>query len=520
MPAFRGDDRVQRRFVLVPGSDFGLDALAALEGAGARTLPWEEAVRRHHDLVLAASPKGELQLLDGPLVLLPHGAGFNKALRDGGSADSASGLDATHLIRDGRPLARLHALAHPHQIDRIAARSPEAARRGVVVGDPTLDRLLASTGRRDRYREAFGTGGRRLVVLTSTWGPESLIRRRPGLAAELAALLPYDDWQLGLVVHANVFSEDGAYDLRERLAPAFASGAVLARPYEEWGALLVAADAVVTDHGSTALYAAALGRPVLAACDGGREVVPGSPMAGLLRGAPRFTGADDLPVLEEAVRDGRAGERARRFAAAAFDRQGEALERLRHELYRLLGLEPPDRAPAEAEPLPVPVPSPAVTAPAAFAVRVRADGPVVVVARHPPGADVPLHHLAAEADLAATRQRESAALLYRRTAPEEGADEWAARTLKEFPGCRTAAVVVSRERCFVRRDDGAAYDVRVERREPGPLPDPAAVLSAVHVRLEREPGGGELECAVGGRRVAVRVTPDSAGGPPPPSPAP
>ena len=35
----------------------------------------------------------------------------------------------------------------------------------------------------------------------------------------------------------------------------------MAGPYEEWAAVLGAADCVLTDHGSTALYPAALAGP-------------------------------------------------------------------------------------------------------------------------------------------------------------------------------------------------------------------------------------------------------------------
>ncbi|MEU7277829.1 translation initiation factor 2 [Streptomyces sp. NPDC045431] len=516
MPVFHGDHRIHRRFVLVPGSDFGVGALAALEQAGARTVAWDEAVASRYDLVVAASPKGRLELLDGPLVLMPHGAGFNKAVEEGGSADSASGLDPSYLMRDGRPLAAVHALAHGRQIERIAAACPRAARRGVVVGDPTLDRILTSTGLRDRYRAALGTGARRLVVVASTWGPESLIRRRPGLAAELVGALPYDGWQVAVVVHPNEFSEVGAYDLRLTLGPALDAGAVLARPYEEWGALLVASDVVVTDHGSAALYAAALDRPVVGAYDGGRELIEGSPMARLLGAVPAFGGAREL---DRVVREHRAGG-VRAYTRGAFACEGESLERLRAEVYRLLGLDPPGY-PAEPRPLPVPTgwgPAPGGpgAVPAAFAVRAAVDGRTVDVERYPAAAeaDVDVDHLAAEDDLAGVRQRQSAALLYRRAEPADGAAAWAARTLAAFPGCRTAAVVRSPERFVVRRRDGEVYDVAAERRHRA---DPAALLSGVHAWLERgaRPGGGggglggsgEVWCVVGGRRVSLRLSP-------------
>src|SRR4051794_39910785 len=76
LPVFEGDDRISRLFTLVPGSDFDLEALAAIEHAHARTVPWEQARTSSYGLILAASPKGELGALRGTRVLLPHGAGF------------------------------------------------------------------------------------------------------------------------------------------------------------------------------------------------------------------------------------------------------------------------------------------------------------------------------------------------------------------------------------------------------------------------------------------------------------
>ncbi|MEK8143894.1 hypothetical protein NKH18_24000 [Streptomyces sp. M10(2022)] len=157
------------------------------------------------------------------------------------------------------------------------------------------------------------------------------------MPAELTGLLSHDAFQVALIVHPNEYSKTGLFDLSRWLAPALTAGLVLSHPYEEWAALLVAADAVVTDHGSTALYAAALGQPVIGAYDGGRELIPGSPMARLLDSAPRMSTASGL---EEALRESRTID-TRGQAAGAFAQQGQALQLLRQQLYQMLGLQPP-----------------------------------------------------------------------------------------------------------------------------------------------------------------------------------
>ncbi|MFI6157180.1 translation initiation factor 2 [Kitasatospora sp. NPDC051170] len=524
LPVFLGDQRITTRFTLVPGSDFDVAALAALDRSGARTMPWGEALRTDHDLVLAASPKGELRELSGPRVLLPHGAGFNKAVRDDGSPGVPSGLDPAYLLPGGIPWADLHALAHDDQVALLAHHCPSLAGRAGVVGDPTLDRLLASADHRAHYRDALGTGQRRLMVLTSTWGPESLLSRRPELPGELVAMLPQDAFQIALVLHPNEHSRIGEFDLSRRLAPALAAGLVLSRPYEEWAALLVAADAVVTDHGSTALYAAALGRPVVNAYDGGDELLPGSPMARLLARAPRLAEARRLEeVLSEAV-----GRDTRPVADAAFARQGEALPRLQRRLYGMLGLHP---VAAAAEARAFPAPDGGARRPMAHAVRTEVNGLLIGVERFPPQTPHTVHHLAAEHPKAGPRALQSAAVLWRcarPTGPTGPADPrtasttwtaagWTAHVLEEAPLCRTAAAVLSAERCLLRHRSHGLFSIRVEPRRAGGRVsriDPVAAVSAVHAWLGATAPAASadpvvLTCEAGPLSVLVHLGPPS-----------
>ncbi|WP_228717910.1 translation initiation factor 2 [Kitasatospora acidiphila] len=513
LPVFDGDDRIASRFTLVPGSDFDVDALAALEHAGARLIPWDEARRGGHDLVLSASPKGAVWALSGPRVLLPHGAGFNKAISGDGSPGIPSGLDPHYLLADGEPWASLHALAHGDQLARLAEHCPPAAARAAVVGDPTLDRILGSVIHREGYRAALGTGDRRLVVLTASWGPESLLSRHPGLPAELVGGLPCDDYQFALVLHPNEYSRIGEFDLARQLAPALAAGLVLAGPHQEWAALLIAADAVITDHGSTALYAAALGRPVIGAYDGGDELIPGSPMADLLAKAPHLGDPAELPeALRQAV-----AQDARPAAEAAFALPGESLPRLRHELYRLLQLEPPAAAPTIRQ---LPQPSAAPTPPSAFAVQIpQLTGHHITVERYPSFRSGPVHHRAAAHPDAGLRQVQSAAVLWRHAQRQDSATPapnsawtaagWTAHVLAELPGRRTAAAILGADRCLIRHHRAGLVAVRIEpNRADGRVrrADPTAVVSAVHAWLNANSAWTaptSLDCRVG--RLAVRV---------------
>ncbi|NSC24198.1 translation initiation factor 2 [Streptomyces albus subsp. chlorinus] len=533
-PALAGDRRIRPYVTLVPGSEFSADALAALEELRALQLPWEEATRRSFALVLAASARGALHLLRGPLTLLPHGAGYGKRVPapDGSTEaveDAANGLHPGQLLRpDGTPLARLHALAHPSQYDRLVAHSPAVAAPAAVVGDPTLDRLLESLPRRRRYRRALGTGRRALVVTVSTWGAESLLERRPGLPLRLATELPYDAYQTALVLHPNEHVSKGRFGLSQDLTPERRAGVLLPRPYEEWAAVLVAADCVISDHGSTALYAAALGLPVLNAYDGGRELLPGTPVSRLLAAAPRL--AEHLPYGPQlrAAMDGHRPESVREAAGEAFARCGNALTELRERLYTLLGLSPPP-VPAEPDPLPVPLQvAKRSPAPTAFAVDSEVAGETVRVARRPASGQ-PGDHLAAEEDWAGLRHVRSAGLLYRRTVRADAVAEWSAGVLAAYPGCRTAAAVLAPDTCVLRvRGRAGLLTVRIE--PDGAPPDPVAVLCGVHAWLAKEdpsvhthpaeaahprparrdtavPSGRRVRCEVGGLRAVAVLSP-------------
>ncbi|GAU68773.1 translation initiation factor IF-2 [Streptomyces sp. NBRC 110611] len=524
-PVFSGDDRITRLFTLVPGSDFGVDVLSAVDAVGGRTVPWSEARGRTYDLVVAASPKGDVRLLRGTHVLLPHGAGFNKSIPMEGSADSASGLDPVYLLRaDGTAPLALHAVAHPDHVARLAAVAPEAARRTKVIGDPTLERVLASYPLRDRYRAALGTGPRKLLVLASTWGPESLLRRRPELPARLAAHLPHDEYQLALIIHPNERSLLGTYELTERLAPALDAGMILANPHEEWAAVLIAADALVTDHGSAALYyAAAQDRPLVGVSRDCAELIPGSPMDVLLRRVPALGPAEALEKALAAYRPG-PGLAA---AQAAFAHQGSALGRLRTELYGLLGLTPPALgSPVRLLPDPAPGPAAAARMATAFDVHAEVTAEGAGIVRRPAGLGPPGHHLAVEHGAATEQLTRSAGLLYRRppsapSAPADltwSADGWAQHVLSEYPGCRAAAVVRPSGLCLLDvRGHAQPYTVQVEpRHEDGRIAriDPAAAVSAVYAWLithrTKPAAPTRLTCLIGQRAIRVRLRPATA----------
>lgn len=86
----------------------------------------------------------------------------------------------------------------------------------------------------------------------------------------MLAALPYDEFRVAAIVHPNVWSEHGSWQIRDLLAPALDAGLMLVLHIHAWRSALVAADVVVGDHGSVTLYGAALGKPVLLGPTGAR----------------------------------------------------------------------------------------------------------------------------------------------------------------------------------------------------------------------------------------------------------
>ncbi|WP_431034481.1 hypothetical protein ACQYWQ_12355 [Streptomyces sp. P6-2-1] len=357
LPAIlHGDPRVSVVFAHDPGSAFGDGVLDLLHHHGCRVMPWSQLAECAPDLILSASENIEVPAGDCPVLVLPHGVGFQKLVPDARAPGRRlSGLVPDALLASGRAWLTV---SHPDQAAQLRAAHPGTAGRTLLVGDPCYDELRRNLPHAAHYRRILtGSPERDLLLISSTWGPTSLLGRRPRLAAELLAALPYDEYRVAAVVHPNVWSAHGAWQLRHVLAPARAAGLLLVPAAHAWRSALVGASLVVGDHGSVTLLGAALGKPVLLGAYGS-EAVPGTAGALLSRTAPHLppdaTGRR-LRDLIAAARENHTPDRYAAVAEAAFTDPGEAADRLRAIVYRLLRLPPPrERAPVLALPDPAP----------------------------------------------------------------------------------------------------------------------------------------------------------------------
>ncbi|PZG40964.1 hypothetical protein C1I98_22255 [Spongiactinospora gelatinilytica] len=337
-------------------------------------------------------------------------------------------------------------MEHADQLTRLARDCPQALPRAVITGDPCFDRIAANAVRRDRHRRALGVGDRKLVFVSSTWGRHALLASGGGLVTRLLAELPLDEYAVALAAHPNVWYGHGGLQLRLWLADAREAGLILIPPHAGWQGALIAADAVVGDHGSVTFYGAALGRPVLLASSGAEleELDPSSPTAELCRMLPRLDRYQGLLPQLEALMSGHVPAAYDSVTVRSVGHGGG--DRLRRLAYDLMDFPPPGPA---VPVTPLPEPAAEQVRPGALLVTAAVEpGGVIALRRYPaapprdPAADGPLDaHLVTWADELDRRLLESAAIIMR----EGDAPGWADEVLRRHPGCfMTAAITGER----------------------------------------------------------------------------
>ncbi|WP_410599701.1 hypothetical protein [Amycolatopsis sp. lyj-90] len=77
------DPRIQVVFTRTGSSAFNEDTAEFLSEHGVREISWDEAMSKRFDLAISASHGGDLHRIDAPLVVVPHGMGYNKYLETG-----------------------------------------------------------------------------------------------------------------------------------------------------------------------------------------------------------------------------------------------------------------------------------------------------------------------------------------------------------------------------------------------------------------------------------------------------
>ncbi|MBS2539845.1 CDP-glycerol glycerophosphotransferase family protein, partial [Catenulispora sp. NF23] len=383
------------------------------------------------------------------------------------------GLSEPWVLHEGVPIATAQVLSHFEQLDRFRKAAPTVAHTAVVAGDPCFDRLLESAADRDLYRAALGLrDGRRLVVVNTTWGPRSLFGQQLALVERLVAELPVDDYLVAAVVHPNVGHAHGRAEVERVLAHARRGGLLLVPPFD-WRAALLAADALVGDHGSVPFYAAALGVPTILATFPTDALDPESPIARFAGEAPHLVPGSSLrDQIEKAIHTYTPAEHAD-VTGSVTSFPGRSLELLRALFYGLLELPEP---PWPAIPDPVPVLHHHRQRVSPLWARV-VEGHVERFPSAVDHATTPRDraHLVVDATQPTGRAAEMADVLIRDA--HEAPEGWAARAFDRLPGL-TVAGLVEADRCRLRLRDGTEI---VRHAAPGQ--DPAVLASVLYNEL-------------------------------------
>ncbi|WP_242900792.1 hypothetical protein [Actinomadura terrae] len=470
--ALDSDPRLQVLFTWTRSSPFVHDVEEFLNDIGALTIPWDQALSTEFDLAITASYGGDLHQIKAPIIAVSHGMGYNKKLsRNSEDSQAAFGFSAEWLLHEGRVVPASIVLSHPEQAARLARDCPEAVPAAIVAGDPCLDRITASTRDRERYRRAFGVPPhKKHIVVSSTWGPRSLMAENPELLPRLLSELPIDEYQVTAALHPNIWHGHGPWQVASWLAECGRAGLNVLPPRDGWRAALVAADVVIGDHGSVTFYGAVLGHPVLLAAFPDRDLDSSSPVARLGRLAPRLSTRRPLaPQIAQAL----AEHDPARYAdvtGCATSVLGDSSRLLRTELYRLMRLDEPRTPPVVLRvppPTPQDLPSGAVTA---ALVSVEWNGEEAVLKRYPAatamyrenGTDG--RHLAVDDSEAEGRLLNLADVVY---CLNDGltttANDWLSETLQFFPGCHVAAAEQRTGECVVRTRGGDGVTCRTDR---------------------------------------------------------
>ncbi|MFD9812141.1 hypothetical protein [Streptomyces sp. NPDC059080] len=495
LPLLLREDGIETYYTVNPGSAFdaGLDAYLETLGLGDRLLTWEEALRRPFDLAVACSLHRSMRRLDAPLMVMPHGAGYNRLVTEStGDHASPVGLSRYELMARGKLVPAAIGVSHEEQLTRLARTCPEALPRAAVIGDRCMDRIRRSLPLRDQYRARLGvSGGRRLVALHSTWSEHSLLGRHPDLPLRLVTALPADEFAVAAVLHPNVWARHSHAGVLAHLEPAMAAGLLVIPPQEGWRAAIVASDLVVGDHGSTSLYSAAAERAVLLAATGLDELDPDSPTAEFGRRAVRLDPTGDLHAqLREAAEsyDPALLQPVIERQLGAPHRSGELLQRQMYAFFAHRGIEGPSHTPAPA-PVPAPEPVP-YRPPTTFDVTGTAHPDGAVDLRRRPV--VARHHDAARGFYAVAmeetnlRWRQSAEVLARATVDAElDPLDWARQQTEQLPGLGVLAAALAEDRCLVRLRNGFLLEAVAERPwgTPRPRLDPLLLGAAVNLWL-------------------------------------
>lgn len=286
-------------------------------------------MRNHFDLAIACSPNGSIERIEAPLLILQHGPALSKP---------AAKNDTLALIDRLRERHYQSLLLAPSNNDGLG-KSPHWL-RVEKAGDPIYDSLTAHAQFCATYKEALQVHDQKLITISSTWGPSSLISKHPLLAKRLLQTLPANEYALALVLHPYVWAAHGEWQIKTWFRRELNAGLLIIPHMQGWQATILASDCAVGDHGSVTHYAAALGIPtILAASSVTSSERETSIVENTMAHSKFFEDAGDVIHFVDGLAKNE--NSISPTADEVFPYAGQAIKRIRSFAYELLGIPEP-----------------------------------------------------------------------------------------------------------------------------------------------------------------------------------
>lgn len=331
--AIFADTRIQCVFTIPePKSivDRSLDLY--LKDAGCILLPWDIALVNKFDLAITASPNGDFEKINAPLLVFQHGPGLGKS----GAYDST--LKAINRLKMRQYPTYICEPTSKGEITRLPANIKTA-----YVGDPVFDKILYSEKYREEYRAALNCNAQKLVIITSTWGPNSLLSNIRTIVEDLLKELPHSEYRVAMILHPYIWAAHGEWQIKTWFKKELYAGLKIVPHEMGWEAAIIAADIVIGDYGSVTNYGASIGKPVLRYEPSEDSVPKGIAIV-------EHANNNSIPIKSshKALKVIRALEatplHTNRLDPTAFSSVGHSLESIQHLACSVLGIEIDNRA--------------------------------------------------------------------------------------------------------------------------------------------------------------------------------
>ncbi|MBN1972655.1 MAG: CDP-glycerol glycerophosphotransferase family protein [Sedimentisphaerales bacterium] len=214
--------------------------------------------------------------------------------------------------------------------------SPEYRDRIDCVGDIRFDNLIEACRKQNQIKKELNIPeGKKVVLVVSSWGPNSLLHTIGKQLYEECLRLA-DVYHFIISAHPNNYDRDRQW--MDVIQQQMSWGATIVQPTDDWVRFMAVADILVTDYTSMSLYFVPLLRPIVSIPI---PVNIGSNNAAMYKMesiAARLQSPDKLREVLGAAFSFEIGTGHKEFAGELVSCKGQARFNVRREIYELLSL--------------------------------------------------------------------------------------------------------------------------------------------------------------------------------------